>query len=135
MHNQQQVDPQFAMEGGSLVMFHKEPTGLPKTKDANVNDRDRMQDLLAQQKYLTQGYNIGMIEASHDELFTDMKQNFDACHQNQRKLFHLMFKKGWYKLPVAKAEAVQHTYQQFQQYQTQFPFDMHRGGSGDSSMS
>lgn len=119
---QQQAKPQFAFEGGHLVMYHKEPTGLPKVKDATVNDRDRMQDLLAQEKYLTWAYTTAMNEASHEELWRVMKQNFDACQQLQRQIFNGMFKKGWYKLPVADAQALSHTLQQFKQYQTQFPF-------------
>lgn len=118
----QQPQPQFNVEGGHLVMFHKEHTGLPQVKDANVNDRDRMQDLLAQEKYLTAAYNVAMIEAGHEALFQVIRQNFDSCHQIQRKLFNTMFKKGWYKLPVADAESVAHTYEQFQQYQSQLPF-------------
>lgn len=118
----QQPQPQFSLEGGRLVMFHKEPTGLPQVKDANVNDRDRMQDLLAQEKYLTASYNTAMYEAGHDELYQTIKQNFDQCHQIQRKIFNLMFQKGWYKLPVADADSVAHTYNQFKQYQAQLPF-------------
>jgi len=121
---QQQIgaQPEFKIEGGHLTMSHTEKTGLPKVKDASVNDRDRMQDLLAQEKYLTNGYNLAMIEASHDALFQTSKQNFEVCHQAQRQLFNLMFKKGWYKLPVAKAEAVSHAFKQFAQYKSQFPF-------------
>ncbi|MBP2019191.1 spore coat protein CotF [Symbiobacterium terraclitae] len=119
---QQGVQPQFTMQGGHVVMQHKEQTGLPTVKDASVNDRDRMQDLLAQEKYLTTGYNTAMIEASHDALWDVIKQNSDACHQMQRQIYNIMFKKGWYKLPVANAQAVTHTLQQFVQYKTQFPF-------------
>lgn len=118
----QQAKPQFAFEGGHLVMYHRESTGLPQVKDATVNDRDRMQDLLAQEKYLTSAYTTAMNEASHEELWQIMKQNFDACQQLQRQIFNGMFEKGWYKLPVADAQALSHTLQQFKQYQTQFPF-------------
>lgn len=116
-----QPQPQFNVEGGHLVMFHPE-TGLPKVKDANVNDRDRVQDLLAQEKYLTASYNVAMYEAGHDALYQTIKENFDACHQIQRQIFNAMFQKGWYKLPVADAESVAHTYNQFKQYQGQLPF-------------
>ena len=44
---QKGVQPQFSMQGGHLIMAHQEQTGLPKVKDASMNDRDRMQDLLA----------------------------------------------------------------------------------------
>lgn len=122
MQQQPGVQPEFKIEGGHLTMSHTESTGLPRVKDESINDRDRMQDLLAQEKYLTNGYNMAMIEASHDALFQTSKQNFEVCHQAQRQLFNLMFKKGWYKLPVASAEAVSHAFNQFAQYRTQFPF-------------
>lgn len=122
MQQQQMTEPQFQVEGGHLVMYHKDQTGLPQVKDANVNDRDRMQDLLAQEKYLTSAYNVAMFEAGHDALYQDIKQNSDTCHQLQRQIFTLMFKKGWYKLPVADADSVSHTFTQWQQYQAQLPF-------------
>lgn len=119
---QQGVQPQFSMQGSHLIMAHQEQTGLPKVKDPSMNDRDRLQDLLAQEKYLTSSYSTALLEASHDKLFDVIKQNCDSSCQMQRQVFNLMFKKGWYKLPVADAQMVQHTFQQFVQYQTQFPF-------------
>jgi spore coat protein CotF len=132
---QQQPKPEFTIEGGHVVMFHREPTGLPKVKDSNVNDRDRMQDLLAQEKYMATGYNNGMIEASHDGLFQVLKQNQENCHKLQRQLFDTMFKKGWYKLPVADAQSVAYSYNQFEQYQTQFPFPWQVGQASKQAAS
>lgn len=116
------MKPQITMEGGHFIMSHPQNSGLPKVKDGNVNDRDRTQDLLAQEKYLTASYNTALHEMGHDELAQVVKQNFDDCHKMQRKLFNLMFQKGWYKLPVAAEESVTHTLSQFRQYQSQLPF-------------
>lgn len=127
---QKMASPQFAFEGGHLVMYHKEATGLPQVKDATVNDRDRMQDLLAQEKYLTAAYNVAMYEASHEGLHQVMKQNFDVCQKLQRQLFNAMFDKGWYRIPVADAQAMSTALQQFKQYQTQFPFPPRRQQAG-----
>lgn len=121
----QQTQPQFAVEGGHLVMSHHESTGLPQVKDATVNDRDRMQDLLAQEKYMTSGYDTSRNEASHHELYMVLAENHHACHRAQRDIYDMMFKKGWYKVPVADAPAVTHAYDQFQQYLGQFPFPSH----------
>lgn len=121
MH-QRMGEPQFNLEGGHLVMYHQDNTGLPQVKDSNVNDRDRTQDLLAQEKYLTDAYNVAMQEASHDSLYQVIKQNSDDCHQLQRQIYNLMFKKGWYKLPVADAESIAHTFNQWQNYRSQLPF-------------
>lgn len=119
---QQGQQPQLTQEAGRIVMSYPQTSGLPTVKDATVNDRDRTQDLLAQEKYLTAAYTTALAEMSHEELTQVVKQNFETCHQLQRQLFNLMFHKGWYKLPVAGAEAVKQTVNQFKQYQTQFPF-------------
>ncbi len=117
----QQVQPQFTFEGGHLVMFHQEATGLPSTVDSNVNDRDRLIDLLATEKYMTHGYNVSMQEASHDQFFQVLKKNHDACIQVQRQLFNTAFKKGWYRLPVADAQSIATALTQFQKRQGEFP--------------
>lgn len=117
-----QVQPQFTFEGGHLVMFHQESTGLPETRDSNVNDRDRVIDLLAQEKYLSSGYNVSLWEASHDELHQVLKQNHETCVQMQRQLFNVAFKKGWYRLPVADAQSLFTAYNDLQQKKAEFPF-------------
>lgn len=118
---QQMAQPQFTFEGGHLVMYHKEATGL-QTKDATVNDADRMTDVLNTEKHLTTEYNVAMNEASHDALYQVLKKNADTCHQLERQLFNVMFKKGWYKLPVADAQSVAAAFNKFQQYKAQYPF-------------
>lgn len=127
----QQVQPQFTFEGGHLVMYHQEPTGLPQTRDATVNDRDRLIDLLSTEKYLTHGYNVSMQEASHDQLFQLLKQNHDACIQLQRQFFNTAFKKGWYRLPVADAQSVATALTQAQQKSSEFP--VQQGGTAGTT--
>ncbi len=117
-----QPQPQFTFEGGHLVMFHQENTGLPTIPDANVNDRDRMFDLLAAQKYLTNEYNIAMLEASSDRLFEVQKRDHEGSHQSQRQLFDTAFKKGWYRLPVADAQTVVSAFDHMQQAKAEWPF-------------
>jgi spore coat protein CotF len=120
-HNSTQVHPQFILEGGHLVMSSAQPAPA-MSKDATVNDRDRMQDLLSQEKYLSTGYNTALNEASHDALFQVMKQNHDTVLQLERQIFTSMFDKGWYHLPVADAAKVTHAHTKFQEYRSQFPF-------------
>ena len=118
----QPVQPQFTFEGGHLVMFHQEQTGVPLVRDANVNDRDRTFDLLAQEKYLTSEYHTAMLEATDDALFQVFKQCHDNCHEIQRQLWVAAFKKGWYRVPVAEAQAVVAAFTKFQQSLQEFPF-------------
>lgn len=126
--NTQQVQPQFTFEGGHLVMFHQESTGLAETRDSNVNDRDRVIDLLAQEKYISSGYNVSLWEASHDELLQVLKQNHDTSIQMQRQLFNVAFKKGWYRLPVADAQSLFTAYNDLQQKRSEFPFPSNQTG-------
>lgn len=129
----QQTQPQFTFEGGHLVMFHQEQTGLPQTRDANVNDRDRMYDLLNTEKMITTEYHTAMLEAADEQLFNVLKQCHDNCHQVQRQLFNTAFKKGWYRIPVAEAQAVVAAFTKFQQTQKEFPFPVSQQTKQQSS--
>lgn len=93
---------------------------IPKTPQ--MNDRDFINDLLAQEKYLTTSYSIAMHEASHDGLYQDIMAIFSETEKCQRDLYNLMFKKGWYKIEAADQQKLQQSYQQFQGYTNQFPY-------------
>lgn len=93
---------------------------IPKTPQ--MNDRDFINDLLAQEKYLTTSYSIAMHEASHDGLYQDIMAIFSETEKCQRDLYNLMFKKGWYKVEAADQQKLQQSYQQFQGYTNQFPY-------------
>lgn len=125
---QQLPQPQFTFEGGHLVMFHDQVTGL-NWKDANVNDRDRMQDLLSQEKYLSNSYDTAMNEASHDALFQVLKQNHAKTKDLARQLYTTMFKKGWYRLAVADAQSVADAFNKSKQLQSQLPFPSNLGAA------
>ncbi|HWI62215.1 MAG TPA: spore coat protein [Symbiobacteriaceae bacterium] len=122
MQQQQQMpQPQFTFEGGHLVMFHNEVTGLNWT-DPNVNDKDRMQDLLSTCKYLSNSYDTAMNEASHDALYQVFRQNHSNTKDMERQVYNTMFKKGWYRLPVADAQSVADAFNKAVQLQSQLPY-------------
>ena len=52
-----------------------------------LNDQDRMEDLLAQEKYLIGAYSTFIPEATCPELRTVLKDNFQDCVQNQYSIF------------------------------------------------
>lgn len=104
-----------------MVMYHAKADALPAQKDATVNDRDRVNDILASEKYLGYGYSISMAEASHKELFEVLRRVAENNHNCQREIWTQMFNKGWYKVPVADGAAVTHAFDQFKQYKTQLP--------------
>jgi spore coat protein CotF len=74
-------------------------TPVPQTKD--MNDKDRLMDVLNTLKNLTNNYSIFLNEASNDYLYEEMIKLFKDAQDLQRELFNLLFKKGWYTLERA----------------------------------
>src|SRR5690606_30250055 len=90
-------------------------------KGPEFSDRDRLNDMLATEKYLTDGFNVFVREASHKNLFDDVLQILNETHHAARDVFNLMFQKGWYSLhPEQPSHMAQH-YQKFSGYESQFP--------------
>ncbi|KZE53940.1 hypothetical protein AV540_06840 [Brevibacillus parabrevis] len=95
---------------------------LPQVKGPQMNDRDFINDCLATCKYVTDGLNVAVREASHQQLHADIMQMLDETHQAARDAYNLMFQKGWYKLEAAEQQKLEQAYQQFSGYSTQFPY-------------
>lgn len=93
----------------------------PQAKGPEMNDRDRLNDCLSSEKWLTDNLNIMTREASYRELHQDILGILNETHQCARDLFNLMFEQGHYKLEAADQQKIQQAEQQFRQYaQTQF---------------
>lgn len=101
------------------------PANEPKVKGPELNDRDRINDILAMEKYLSDSFNVAVREASHDSLHQDMLACLQETHQMQREIFNMMFQKGWYKLEAEQQQKLDQTYQQFSNYSSQFPYTVH----------
>ncbi|WP_043930587.1 spore coat protein [Bacillus sp. EB01] len=95
-------------------------------KNPSMNDRDFINDLLTTEKYMTDGYNVFMNEASHSGLYNDVLQIFKETQDCQRHLYNVMFQEGWYKVEPAQNQALQQKAQQFEGYRNQLP--NHGGG-------
>ena len=95
-------------------------TQVPKTP--RMNDRDFATDLLSMEKYMTASYNNALNEASHQGLYQDLLSIFNETQNEQREIFNLMFRKGWYKLEEADQQKMQQSYQNHQEYSSQFPY-------------
>ncbi|MDD6883587.1 MAG: spore coat protein [Eubacteriales bacterium] len=80
-----------------------------------LNDQDRMEDLLAQEKYLIGAYSTFIPEATCPELRTVLKDNFQDCVQNQYSIFEKMTQLGWYPTQNAPMQEVDAARQKFQQ--------------------
>ncbi|HBG02804.1 MAG TPA: hypothetical protein DDW87_14775 [Firmicutes bacterium] len=90
-------------------------------KGPEFNDRDRLNDMLATEKYLTDGFNAFVREASHKNLFDDVLQILNETHHAARDVFDLMFQKGWYSLHPEQPSHIAQHYQKFSGYESQFP--------------
>lgn len=106
------------------IIQNPKPANEPKSKGPEMNDRDRINDILALEKYLTDSFNVAVREASHEDLHRDLMQILNETHECQYNLFKQMFQKGWYKLEAEQQPALEQTYQQFSNYRTQFPYPL-----------
>ncbi|MFP4661821.1 MAG: spore coat protein [Halanaerobiales bacterium] len=84
-----------------------------------MNDRDYLNDILATEKYLTDGFNTFVREASHTELHNDVKTILTDTHECTRDIFNLMFKDGFYSFQGASGQEIQQTQQKFSKYISQ----------------
>ena len=84
-----------------------------------MNDRDYLNDILATEKYLTDGFNTFVREASHTDLHNDVKTILNETHDCTRNLFDLMFKDGFYSFQGASGQEIQQAQQKFSKYLAQ----------------
>lgn len=106
----------------SQTIKNPKPAYEPKVKNPELNDRDRVNDILTTEKYLTDSFNISAREASHTELHQDIMTILNETHQCQFELFEMMFRKGHYKLEAEQQSNLDQAYTQFDNYSTQFPY-------------
>ncbi|CAH0121619.1 MULTISPECIES: spore coat protein [unclassified Paenibacillus] len=94
---------------------------LPQVKGPEMNDRDLINDLLAQEKYLCSGYSVGLNEMQNPKLHEAVQGILNDTHTCQFQLFDMMFQKGWYKMKAADQQEIAQAHKQFTDYKTQFP--------------
>lgn len=128
---QQEQQQNYQQQQAQQSMQIKNPqTGqLPRVKDTEMNDRDRLNDMLATEKYLTDGYNVFARETSYTALHQDVLRILSETHQETRNLFSFMFNQGWYSLQAESTQQIAQVQQQFNNYQTQFVQSPHMTGS------
>jgi spore coat protein CotF len=105
-----------------MSIQNPKPPYESKVKGPELNDRDRLNDILATEKYITNGLNVAAREASHQALHQDIMTILTETHQCQRDIFELMFRKGHYKLEAEEQSMLDQAYQQFNNYSSQFPY-------------
>ncbi len=96
-------------------------TGLPQVKTPEMNDRDRINDILSYEKYMSYGFNTGLHEMQNPQLHQTVARILGEVNEMQFKLFNAMFEKGWYKMKTADTQEIGQANQQFANYRSQFP--------------
>lgn len=133
-HRQQHYDQQHHQYGQQ----HPQPTEttiknpqaniVPPIKGPAMNNRDLLNDILASEKYLTDGFNVFVRETSHRELYQDIRQILLETHDCARELFNLMFKDGFYSFQAAQAQDIEQVKQKYSQYiNYQDPYSQNQG--------
>ncbi|MCK9524464.1 MAG: spore coat protein [Limnochordia bacterium] len=106
--------------GGSSSPTIKNPS-TQFEKGPEFNDRDRLNDLLATEKWLTDGFNVFVRETSHQDLYNDVLHILNETHHACRDVFNLMFEKGWYSVHPEQPSHIADHYQKYSGHQNQFP--------------
>ena len=73
----------------------------PKKEINNINefnDKDILQDLLNDEKNISNNLSIALNEMSNETLYDEVMNYFEDTKDSARILFDLMFKNGWYCL-------------------------------------
>ena len=86
---------------------------------ACFTDQDRMEDLLAQEKYLISAYGTFIPEATCPQLRQVLTANLNDCVQNQYAVFDQMNQMGWYPVKAAPMPDIDAARQKFAQLRQQ----------------
>ncbi len=82
-------------------------------------DQDRMEDLLAQEKYLIDGYSTFIPEASCPQLRQVLCDNLNGCFNDQYAVFDKMSQLGWYPTKNAPQADIDEARQKSEQLKQQ----------------
>jgi spore coat protein CotF len=94
----------------------------PKTEVANtpqLNDRDYCDMMLNVCKKMVLSYATALNETSNDTNYEQVFKIFQETSQSQRKLYNLMFSKGWYSIEAEQPQKIQQAVQQYSGYKPQ----------------
>ncbi|MBE6147110.1 MAG: spore coat protein [Firmicutes bacterium] len=92
--------------------IQNQKTEVPSTIE--LNDKDRITDLLETEKNLNVNMAIVKNEASNEVLFQKFKEMAEIVRNNQRTLYELSFQKGWYSLEKAEVNKITEAYNKHQ---------------------
>ncbi|MCC5912303.1 MAG: spore coat protein [Clostridiaceae bacterium] len=82
---------------------------------ASFTEKELMNDLLASEKQVTSAYNVGITEASCQNLRQHLTTCLNDSQQIQYDIFNAMQQRGWYQTKQAQAQDVQSAQTKFNQ--------------------
>ncbi len=94
----------------------------PKTEvkeTIEMNDKDYMNSVLEVEKNMSNNYSIAMNEASNESLYQEYLEMFLNIQNQQRELYELMFRMGWYPIEEADSNKVDQKHQKLLQEKNQ----------------
>lgn len=115
MGGQQQSPTATGMPG-------QQQQGGQNSNPKQYSDRDMVNDLLASEKYLTEGYNVSTFEAVEPQLQNTLKNILNQTHSNREQLHSVMQQRGWYKTDPASPQTISQTLNKFSNYKNQLPY-------------
>lgn len=80
----------------------------------SFGDRERMDDLLSSQKFITETYNTFANECVAPALKSEFINLLTEEHQLQHEIFTEMQKRGWYPTETAEQTKINQAKQKFQ---------------------
>lgn len=118
------MDTQFTVSSktGVLKIGKQVSNELPKVKDANINLRDKLNDILLTEKHNLVSSQIAINEIINDDLRQIIINNRNNIQNAHTRFFNEMFNLGEYQADVATNPQIRDTYDVFNNYKTQFPF-------------
>lgn len=118
MNTQQTV----TTKSGTQKIGVKVSNELPKVKDASMNLRDRLNDVLLMEKHNLVSLQIAINEIINDDLRELVISNRNNIQNAHMRFFNEMFNLGEYQADVATGPQIRNSWDVFNSYRSQFPF-------------
>ena len=82
----------------------------PTSKVKSMNDEDILNDILSNEKSMSNNYGYAIDEMSNKVLFKKIMDIFKDTKNAARNAFELSFEKGWYTLEKAEKNKIKQAY-------------------------
>ncbi|MBQ3142305.1 MAG: spore coat protein [Bacilli bacterium] len=80
------------------------------TKNKKINDEDILNEILMNEKNMSNNYSIALDEMSNNNLFKEVMKLFNSSKNLAREAYNLAFKNGWYILTTADEKEITSAY-------------------------